>query len=678
LHELHDPAAVKRADLRGSVAGTSVALRRGMKIIAALPLLIVACVPMRRGTTVRPVAKSENPRAHARPVWSDPPLPDGAVLRIGHVLAMDSAMAFSPDGRLLATESRDRSGYLQVLATGERLFQLPGDGPPAFSRDGKLVARASLRDHEVVVWSIDAKTPVAHLTMPRPKPLEKVLALLFRDKDNTLTLVNTWHSFDLKERVTIVHQWDFESGQDLGTLDYPEGPSAAVVLPDGTIGVVMSEDGATYHAAVHRFGAVTNTHERIDGVYGISRRGWVVVLEREGHWSIRDDLRHERFARDAQRVQFSEDGRFVLVFEAGGILTVVRADDGAPVFSRHIESTYALIAPDGRTLVVSMEDGPLRFFDVPSGDEVLGWEGHRTAVRSVAWSPDGKTIATLDSTALRLWDSSTGRLVRVLREIDAYPSDRIAFSPDGKRILIELDGYAIGKLRVEEWDVASGATLYTVSAGKDGDRNWYVVEKGAVYLPDGSLILAVSSSVPAAVDAELRLRVVDPSRTTTKEISVGLQTAPIEGFRVFPNGARVLVATSDGARVIEPATGKELAISVFQHQWFLAAWAASDSLIFSYIGAHRLDDVDAKRGVVTHTARIAPLVGAVSPRGDLFAGADDDNLVISRASDLGEVARFPTGQHIIHDVAFSPDGRFVATAGHDGSVLVFRAGGSSK
>src|SRR5262249_9755746 len=53
-------------------------------------------------------------------------------------------------------------------------------------------------------------------------------------------------------------------------------------------------------------------------------------------------------------------------------------------------------SPDGKTLASSSEDGTVRLWDAPTGEPLASLTGHQSAVRSVAFSPDGKTLASAD------------------------------------------------------------------------------------------------------------------------------------------------------------------------------------------------------------------------------------------------------------------------------------------
>src|SRR5438045_327195 len=70
-------------------------------------------------------------------------------------------------------------------------------------------------------------------------------------------------------------------------------------------------------------------------------------------------------------------------------------------------------SPDGKTLASGGYDKSVRFWDIAAGKEVKQLEGHTSFVLSVAWSPDGKSVASgsADQT-IKLWDATTGNVTR--------------------------------------------------------------------------------------------------------------------------------------------------------------------------------------------------------------------------------------------------------------------------
>ncbi len=154
--------------------------------------------------------------------------------------------------------------------------------------------------------------------------------------------------------------------------------------------------------------------------------------------------------------------------------------------------------PDGRTLAVlyagdkdrdrTKDDlnGGARLFDPAKGEVIRSVRGHKHMAISLAFSPDGKLLATGGSQHdddVRLWDVAAGKEVRVLKAGAIVPA--VAFSPDGK---VLASGQGDG--RVVLWDVAMGKELRVLKGAPDSTLT-------VAFSPDGRLLAAAG---PVAKD----------------------------------------------------------------------------------------------------------------------------------------------------------------------------------
>jgi WD40 repeat protein len=171
-------------------------------------------------------------------------------------------------------------------------------------------------------------------------------------------------------------------------------------------------------------------------------------------------------------IAFSPDGRLLAVgsCESGEFLTCggvmiklwdVATGSEVRTLTGHTEAvTSVAFSPNGRLLASGSTDETATIWDVATGSTVFILRGHDRGVNAVAFHPDGRLLASAsEDETIRLWDVATGRLVREIESNSPFfsPFTSVAFSPNGRLL---ASGSGDGTVKI--WDGATG-NVHTLS-----------------------------------------------------------------------------------------------------------------------------------------------------------------------------------------------------------------------
>jgi Tol biopolymer transport system component len=295
-------------------------------------------------------------------------------------------VAYSPDGKTLASGSLDKTIKLWDVATGKEQATLKGhtDGvrSVAYSPDGKTLASGS-DDQTIKLW--DVATGKEQATLQGPFGGVEHVALAFSPDGETLAS-GSWDQTILNPLTINLKLWDVTTGKERATL---KGHSSFV------FSVAFSPDGKTLAS----------------GSGGIGRPGEIKL------WDVQKGNEQAAFKGQPETVSFvtySPDGKTLASASWDGTIKLWDVAAGTERATlRHgnwVESVA--FSPDGKTLASEAEGNTIKLWDVAAGTERATLKVHteNAMLSFVAYSPDGKTLASAswDGT-IKLWDVTTGK-----------------------------------------------------------------------------------------------------------------------------------------------------------------------------------------------------------------------------------------------------------------------------
>ena len=626
-------------------------------------------------------------------------LPEGAIARLGK--GGINIMRFSPDGTHLAVGT-DVGVWLYDVPDGNEtayFTERPGQvNALTFSADGKILASGGFANPVIQLWDMETGEKLSTLNLLHIIGEKSfVTGLSFFSNDKKLIIL---------ERKGKIAHWDIDN-------------NAVEILPHS-----IEARNAIFVSEKDHIIAVEDQKRNIRFLDAITGETWLNQTE---HVFLKDQGRN-----DIRVFAYSSNGKFLATGSIGNdvmLWDIDKRELSATLKGNSAKFSALAISQDNKTLVGGDANSNIKLWDIETHNELLDLSGHTSGISALVFSPDGKTLASgSNDGTIRFWDYYNGKEISTFAKGHTKWVKKIAFTEDDSILKsVDFNGNMI------EWSLRTHLPLKTLSFGQSGARDSVAFSQDAKFFAmqenrwgfafnpfgpggQGSLIgglkapkfnielwdltndkkidtpwmdnIGIVDAFLFSTDKKIIIACLDQKGIFSWNINTGDElfqygyTKPHKKIKlVFSPDEKLLVTSGLGIKpqVWDFASQQEIvlpelkvAVSVaFSPDGTLMAMAQPKSILLWHVTADGLEE-----GIIHENFTVREdLIFSPDGRTLIFSTINNDNfqnyIQLIDVETGAEIGLLPAHTEIITALVFSHDGKTLASASWDGTILLW-------
>jgi len=378
----------------------------------------------------------------------------------------------------------------------------------AFSPDGRWMVTAG-EDKRIAVWNVSYLVPYKEQT------------LIPNEEQTRRENIQTEPQLELKEGHTgSVYALAFHPGDN--EIFASAGGDGKVnlwkVSPEREMTTLLEQKEAVWTIAFSPDGAVLATAgaDKVVKLWNVSTRKVEKTLK--GH---SDTVTSVKFSLDGKLLATASDDNTVRLWD------VRTGTELAPPLKGHLAGVRSVaFSTDGKSLATAGMDSMVKVWDLSTRKELMTLEGHEGDVNSVVFLPDSRLATASSDSSVRLWDINARQYRKTIYGAHHGTVREVAFSPDGKFLASGGNDKA-----VRIWDADTGELVETLEGHNDKVASVY-------FSPDNEML--------ASAGEDQKIKIWEKAKNWRAPTTLDVKAA-LRSVAFSPKGGKLAFADANGA-----------------------------------------------------------------------------------------------------------------------------------